>query len=572
MILVKLTWLLFSATPDALSTYAEKTAFTETGRFAEVEQLCAQFPKSFPKRVKCEQFGTTPLGRPMLALIASDDGVFSLEDAKKKNRPVVLMQGAIHAGEIDGKDALLFVLRDLLNGKELPGILKKITVVFVPVFNIDGHERFSKNNRPNQIGPREMGWRVTSQNLNLNRDYLKAEAPEMHAMLGLLRKYDPILYADLHVTDGAKFQHDVSVTFEPWLTGAEELRTLGKSMKVSLFAELETKKHLPVGFYPSFEKQDDPMSGFAYTVAPPRFSTTYWALHNRFGLLVETHSWKDYATRVKATVDVVLGLLRMASEDGPRWLKAAQKADAERLALIGKDVPLVFDNTKNQRALDFLGYVFKREKSDVSGQDYISYDDTKPQIWTVPYFDEVIPVLTVKMPTAYLIPAPHVEWVKKKLEIHGIEFSILKNSMKSSHSFRAVPKFKPTSSEGKQTVEVSGEWKSEVFEHAPGTLMVPMKQRLSVLAMHLLEPKAPDSLVSWGFFNAHFEQKEYLEDYVTEVFAREQLKIPEVKKEFDEKLKDEAFAKNSGARLKFFADRHASKDERLNLVPIFRVE
>ena len=151
----------------------------------------------------------------MLALVASADGSLDPQAAKAKNRPVVLVQGGIHAGEIDGKDAGFLLLRELLRGEIAPGILSKLTLVFVPVFNVDGHERFGKYNRPNQRGPEEMGWRTTAQNYNLNRDYTKADSPEMAAMLKLLHAWDPILYVDLHVTDGGDFQPDVSLTVAP---------------------------------------------------------------------------------------------------------------------------------------------------------------------------------------------------------------------------------------------------------------------------------------------------------------------------------------------------------------------
>ena len=138
--------------------------------------------------------------------------------------------------------------------------------MFVPVYNVDGHERFGKNQRPNQVGPEEMGWRVTAQNYNLNRDYTKADAPETRAMLALLDRWMPLLYLDLHVTDGAEFEHDVSVTFEPLHAGAENLRPLGQAMQTALFEKLTAQGHLPLGFYPSFRDGDDPASGFAVGV------------------------------------------------------------------------------------------------------------------------------------------------------------------------------------------------------------------------------------------------------------------------------------------------------------------
>jgi murein tripeptide amidase MpaA len=177
-----------------LTTTAERSNWTRTARYAEVESLCRDFPKAFPGKVRCETFGTTPEGRPMLALVASADGTLTPAANVKKARPVLFFQGGIHAGEIDGKDAGFWLLREVLAGKALPGVLRQVTAVFVPVVNVDGHERFGPNNRPNQVGPEEMGWRVTAQNLNMNRDYAKADAPEMVALLKLLHAWDPLVY------------------------------------------------------------------------------------------------------------------------------------------------------------------------------------------------------------------------------------------------------------------------------------------------------------------------------------------------------------------------------------------
>jgi murein tripeptide amidase MpaA len=137
----------------------------------------------------------------------------------------MLIQGGIHAGEIDGKDAGFLALREALENKAAAGALDKQVLLFVPVFNVDGHERFGKWNRPNQRGPVEMGWRTTAQNYNLNRDYVKADAPEMQAMLALVNAWDPLAYVDLHVTDGAKFEPDVSIQVEPVHGGDEAARS-----------------------------------------------------------------------------------------------------------------------------------------------------------------------------------------------------------------------------------------------------------------------------------------------------------------------------------------------------------
>ncbi len=561
---------------DPLTTVAQTSGWKQTGRYEEVERLCAAFPKRFPGKVKCEKFGVTPEGRPMLALIASGDGTFEPAANVKKQRPVVLMEGGIHAGEIDGKDAGFWLLRQLLDGTQSPGLLSRVTFVLVPVFNIDGHERFGPNNRPNQIGPAQMGWRVTSQNLNLNRDWMKADAPEMQAMLMLLLKYDPILFADLHVTDGAKFQPDVGVMIEPRFAGTPELNAMGVTLSNALMKELVPLGHMPLDFYPSFDKDDEPMSGFGYGVPPLRFSHSYWASHHRFGVLVETHAWKDYATRVKATYDVALLLLEQAATHGAAWRKAAQAGEAADLKLAGEELPIAWDSGKAMKTIDFQGYAFTQEDSAVSGKKWVRYDDTTPQIWKVPFRDDVIAVAKARTPKSGWVVMPgHSGIVGEKLKLHGFKFQVLSKAKAqvAVQTFRVTKaKFRPVSYEGRLTVQVSGEWKDEPRDVQAGALFVPSAQPRLRLLLQLLEPTAPDSMVSWGFFNAHLEQKEYLEDYVAEGVAREMLKDPKLMAEFNIRLKDPEFAKSSEARLAFFSSRHPSHDERWNLYPVYRLD
>ncbi|QSQ10991.1 M14 family metallopeptidase [Myxococcus landrumensis] len=575
MLLATALSLALTQAPLPLTTVSEQSGWTRTGRYSEVEALCRAFPKAFPGKVRCDTFGTTPEGRPMLALIASADGTLTPAANAKKSRPVVFFQGGIHAGEIDGKDAGFALLRDLLSGKTLPGILKNVTAVFVPVFNVDGHERFGPNNRPNQVGPEEMGWRTTGQNFNLNRDYVKADAPEMVALLRYLNTWDALIYADLHVTDGAKFEPDVAIAIEPLQSGPAPLRTVGVKLMKELLQELETQGHQPLDFYPSFREDDDPKSGFAYGVPSPRFSHAYAASHRRFGVLVETHSWKPYAQRVKATRNVVASLLRMAARDGAAMLTAVKAADAEAQAGKVRDVVLAWKNTAQSRPINFRGYAYERGTSEVSGQTWIRYDDSKPEVWTVPYFDTVEPALTVSLPSGgYLVPPAHAAWVSQKLTTHGLSFQRLSRPTPTSdvEVFRATEsKWSASSNEGHQTLSVKGAWEKQSQALPAGTLYVPVAQPGVELVAHMFEPSGPDSLLSWGFFNAHFEQKEYIEDYVLEPFARELLaKDAGVKAEWDAKLKDPAFAKDARARLRFFYERHPARDTQLRVYPVLR--
>jgi hypothetical protein len=562
------------AAPD-LSTVSERSGFQSTGRYDEVIKLCAAFQQAYPKQVRCIRFGTTPEGRPMQALVATRTGAFAPADAQRRKLPVVFIQGGIHAGEIDGKDAGFLALRELLENRAAPGALDRQVLVFVPVFNVDGHERFAKNNRPNQRGPVEMGWRVTAQNFNLNRDYVKGDAPEMQAMLALVNAWDPLAYVDLHVTDGAKFEHDVSIEVEPVHSADEGMRKAGLALRDSVLDDIAKQGSMPHAFYMSFAENDNPQSGFVEGVSDPRFSTGYFPLRNRIAMLVETHAWKDYPTRVRITHNSIVSVLAQVAAHGAEWQKAAQEADARAAKLAGTPVALTYKTTDKVRMIDFRGYEYTRTMSDVSGMLMTHYDESKPQIWHVPLRDEIVPDLQVAAPGAgYIVPLAQAALVEAKLKLHGIAYRTIGKAARANvETFRADKfTFSPASFESHQRLTVKGAWKPEARNVGKGDLFVPVAQPKARLVMAIFEPQAPDSLLAWGAFNNFYERKEYMEEYVAEDVAREQLAAdPALVAEFKRKLDTEPdFAKNAHARLDFFAKRHGSWDERFNLYPVMR--
>jgi hypothetical protein len=562
---------------SALQTVAEQSHFLRTGRYDEVVRLCAAYERTWRDAVRCTQFGRTPEGRPMFVLTVSRSGALTPEQARKQNLPVMLMQGGIHAGEIDGKDAGFLALRELLNAPGGTAALKSFVLVFVPVFNVDGHERFGHWNRPNQVGPEEMGWRATGRNFNLNRDYMKADSPEMQAMLHLLGAWDPVLYVDLHVTDGAEFQHDVSNTLEPVYAGDPGLHPAGSALVKELNGKIAKMGSLPLDFYPSFVVDDDPASGFAAGPPQPRFSHGYWGLHNRFGLLVETHSWKDYPTRVRVTHNIILSLAEMLAKQGASWRTLQHEADLRASRLGGQDVALDFENGPHVTTIDFQGYLYTREPSAISGSLVTHYDDKKPQVWHLPFKDVVVPKTHVKAPMGgYVIPAAEAEWVGQKLALHGIRFERIPKAQADVQleTFRASKvAYSKAPFEGHTTMTFEGQWQPETRTIPAGSLFVPIAQPNARVLVALLEPQAPDSLGAWGFFNTAFEAKEYMEPYVAEQVARELLaKDAKVAAAFNQRLAaDPEFAANPQARLDFFYRLSPSWDERLNLYPVYRL-
>lgn len=566
------------AADDSLTTVAERSKFRSTGRYPEVLQLCAAFEKTYPRFVRCTTFGRTPEGRPMVALIVSRSGTLLPDEVRRNKLPVVLIQGGIHAGEIDGKDAGFIALREMLEGRAAKGALEKTVLVFVPVFNVDGHERFGRWNRPNQRGPEEMGWRTTSQNFNLNRDYVKSDSPEMQAMLRMIDTWDPLATIDLHVTDGAKFQHDIAILVEPVHTGDEALRKAGRDLRDGVIDDLARQGSSPLAFYPSFVVADDPASGFVDNVAPPRFSHGYFYLRNRIGMLVETHSWKEYPARVRATRNTIISVMTRVADSGATWLALAAEADKRAASLAGAHVPLTYKATESSRTISFRGYEYKREPSSVSGALMTRYDEKKPQTWRVPLRDEIRPDLVVNMPKAgYIVPAAYATIVAEKLSLHGIAFRNIAVSLARApmEAFRATKvTFSAASNEGHQTLTFEGHWAVEPREVAAGALFVPSAQAKARLVAALLEPQAPDSLAYWGLFTTAFEKKEYMEEYVAEEVARQMMAAdPALAAEFKRRLQaDPEFAKSKSERLAFFHRRHPSWDERYNLYPVLRAD
>ena len=561
---------------SALTTVAERSGFSETGRYEEVTALCDAFARQYPRAVRCTTFGTTPEGRPMKALVASTSGALTPEQAQRRGLPVVLIQGGIHAGEIDGKDAGFLALREVLEGRAANGALDRLVWVFVPVFNVDGHERFGAWNRPNQRGPKEMGWRTTAQNYNLNRDYLKADTPEMQAMLQLVQRWDPLVTVDLHATNGAQFEHDISIQVEPVHAGDAGLRTAGLALRTGVIDDLAKQGSLPLPYYPSFVVQDDPTSGFEDGVPPPRFSHGYFLLRNRIAMLVETHSWKEYPVRVRITRNTVVSVLEHVARDGASWLTTAKQADIAAASLGGRQEPLTYVAAPAARTVEFRGYAYTRTTSDVSGALMTRYDETTPQVWKVPLKDDIRPGIVVEAPGAgYLVPAAEAAWVAAVLKTHGVEYRLLGKPWRGdAQVFRATKSsFGSASVETHQRLTVEGDWTRESRATPAGALFVPIAQPRARLVMALLEPKAPDSLLAWGRFNNAFERKEYMEDYVAEAVAREMLRDPAVKAEFERRLReDTAFAQSPAARLEFFYRRHPSWDERYQLYPVLRVD
>ena len=552
-------------------TPAEKTGLTDTPSYGEtivwLQKLCAASPL-----VSMIEFGRTSQGRPLHLVIATKEKDRSAGALRACGKPTLLVQAGLHSGEIDGKDAGLMLLRDIaFGGKD--ALLDRANLLFIPVLNADGHERTSLWNRPNQRGPLHMGWRTTAQNLNLNRDYVKADAPEMRALLTLLNGWPADLYLDVHVTDGLDYQYDITYSYHgcagspSWSPRIGEW--LDRSCSPALDAALRAQGHVPLNLYVSPLDKRDFTRGLKTGIATPRFSHSYGDLRHLPTMLIETHSLKPYRQRVLATYVLLEAALRHLGAEAAS-LKMATAADQARRA---EQVPLTWIEGGATREMNFLGVDFETYDSAASGTRevrWLGHPHTYPRL---PIFTDKVGI-TAKRPTAYWVPASKSE-VIEKLRLHGIAVEPLREPRTIEVTMaRIAPREKAEASqpvESRHPMKLAGmkmERRRETFP--AGSVRVPTDQPLGDLAIMMLEPQGADSLFGWGFFNEILQRTEYIEGYVIAPLAEKMLKEdPKLKAEFEARLAtDSAFAADPAARLQWFYSRTPFSDERFLLYPI----
>ncbi|MEO9215100.1 MAG: M14 family metallopeptidase, partial [Rhodanobacter sp.] len=358
-------------------TPAEATHFRTTPSYADTLAYLRRLQQAAPGVIHLKTFGTTPEGRPMTVVIASGDGTFDPAAARKAGKPVVLVQAGIHPGEIEGKDAGLMLLRDIAITGKYPHLLDHLVLVYIPVFSVDGHENSSPYHRINQNGPASMGFRGQAQYLNLNRDYVKADAPEMLAWLKLWQKWLPDFLIDVHTTDGADYQYDLTwYTEDPHKLDSAVSTWQHDTIINHAMPAYEKRGHL-ASIYLEFKDGRDPRKGIENFGSGPRFSTGYAALQNRPALLIETHMLKPYANRVHAVYDLVELMLAQIDQNPAALLAATAKADADTIARAQDKqarVPLTFKADPQSARFELKGYAFTLNHSDISNSEWIQYE------------------------------------------------------------------------------------------------------------------------------------------------------------------------------------------------------
>jgi hypothetical protein len=563
--------------PPEWRTHAESTDYRETPNYDDTIAFARRLAHA-SSIIEYEGFGFSGQGRELPLIIASETGTFTPVAAKSEGKAVVLIQACIHSGEPDGKDAGFALLRDIAITQTVTGILNNVVLLFIPIYNTDGHERSSPYNRINQNGPVDMGWRTTSTYQNLNRDYMKADTPETRAWLNLWHQWQPDLFIDCHVTDGADYRCNITYHHEHHDGVDSAVLEWERDVFDDKVKSATEAAGNVISWYLEFIDNRDLELGTRDFNGSPRFSTGYVPLRNRPGILIETHMIKDYRSRVIGTYDFLKAALIEVNRDPERLRTIGREAD-ERTVAAGKvydpieDFPLDFELTDEVTPFAVKAFKYETEHSDVSGDLRVVYG-REPLDLTVPMYQTLRLKTAVAPPLRYIVPAQWTQ-VIEVLKAHGVRMKTLAAfASLEVESYRFTNVSWPEEPfEGRHMPRFDVERTVETRVFPPGSRIVSLSQTLGRVILNLLEPQAPDSLARWGFFNAIFEEKEYAEHYVLEALAREMMaNDPSLAKEFAQLLASDAeFAASPSARLRFFYKRSPYWDPQMNLYPVGRI-
>ena len=550
-----------------LTTDFEISAGVSSPNYADTMAFVDRLVAANPTQFKSKTIGYSNSKRAIKMLIASEQGFFNAGQMANSTKPTVLIQAGIHAGEIDGKDAMFMLLRDIATGKRRD-ILKKVNILFIPILNVDGHERSSAFNRINQRGPVKMGFRTNSNNLNLNRDYTKLDTPEVKSVLKVINDYNPNLYIDVHVTDGADYQYDVTYGYNPVFASESPAISdaLNRYFKPMIDQTLTEQGHIPGPLVFVMDKQEF-KSGLAGWVATPRFSNGWGDLKSLPTILVENHSLKPYKQRVLGTYVFIDGAIEALSAHKDKLANAVKKEQE----FVPKQLIVKRGYSEQPDHIAFKGIAYSKSLSPLSNQQEVSYLGKKQDYDKLPIFWQKEVQHTVEVPKSFFIPPVYTDIIEK-LALHGVSVNKLSGANTQPLKMAKVAQysFDKAPFEGRFRVSARFDYVPATNVDLDGWFEVSTQQKAGELAVHLLHPEAPDSFFAWGEFNTIFQRTEYMENYALIPFAEKMLADdPKLAQEFDKKVnQDKDFAKNAEARLNWLYEHSPFYDQAYLKYPV----
>ncbi|MEN9522670.1 MAG: hypothetical protein RL065_1047 [Bacteroidota bacterium] len=549
-------------------TTFEKSHGTQTATLDEAYTFYRQLEKQFPDKIKTDsKFNALP-----------DLGVMQVElnYAEYENGVTILINNAIHPGEPDGVDASMLLAHDYCTGKlKLP---KNVRVIIIPVFNVVGCLNRNKFSRANQDGPEEYGFRANGQNLDLNRDFIKCDAHETQGLRTLLLKENVDIFIDNHVSDGADYQHIITLLVSQHNKLEKPLdEFVTNKMIPELYTSMKKDKYDLIPYVNHFS--ETPEVGWQEFYDSPRFASGFAALFNIIPLVVETHMLKPYKQRVEATYVFLKNAIEYASTHSAE-IKSTRKKSEESVMNRSKFYLNWQCDTSKFVMINFKGYAAKHKTSEVSGLPRLYYDRNEPFEKQVKFYNQYKPIDSVETPIAYIIPRGWYSIIEKTFVL-GYFKDITNETLKRD----TIIEVETYQLENFNTVKIAYEEhymhsntkvsksKKQIQFHAGDYIIKPNANFLKRILVETLEPTAPDSYFNWNFFDAILQQKEGYSDYVFEDVAAEILKNDvALKNQLEEKKKaDEIFAKSASQQLDWVYKHSKYYEGKVNQYPVYRL-
>ncbi len=520
------------------ATYAQSIAY--------YQQLAATY-----KSIQIKTMGPTDAGLPLHVVLFSSDQQFNSADWKRKNKLVILISNGIHPGEPDGIDASMMLVRDLASGKiKAPS---NIVLAVIPVYNIGGALNRNSFSRVNQDGPLAYGFRGNSQNLDLNRDFIKSDTKEAVSFAKIFHWLNPDIYLDNHVSDGADYQYTMTLlTTQHNKLGGEIGKYLHQTFEPSLFKGM-AEKGMAMTPYVSFE-EGNPEKGWNYFYDPPRYSSGYAAVFQTMSFMSETHMLKPFPQRVLQTYALMQTMISQASIQASD-IKQARQASIDAITKQEDFVVSYKVDTTHFDMIDFMGYQALKKPSAVTGMERLYYDRSKPFTQKVRFYNYALADKIVHKPKAYLIPQG---WHKviELLEANAVKMKPLeKDSMIVAEVYH-IDDYKTSSRVFEKHYrhnDLKASAQRVTIFCRKGDIIIQTGQAADRFLVETLEPFSDDSYFSWNFFDAILQQKEGYSNYRWEDVAASFLEShPDLKIQLEDKKKtDPKFAASANAQLDF---------------------
>lgn len=562
---IPILFLLFSA----VSLAQDRKVYTTTPAYAEIVGAYEAFAKQ-SDACRLLTYGTTDAGKPLHLFVISKTKEFDPVKLRAAGKRVFLINNGIHPGEPDGIDASIELVNTFL--KEPAKLPNDVVVCIIPVYNVDGCLNRGRYSRANQNGPEEYGFRGNAQNLDLNRDFVKADAGNTQAFIEIFQTWKPDVFIDTHTSNGADYQYVMTLIS----TQRDKLHpVLSKymygEMVPQLYAKMKQRKFEMAPYVHTLG--ETPESGIESYMETPRYSTGYAALFNTLGFVAETHMWKPYNERVWATYELLVSLTELTQKDAVRIGKL--KAEANDKIKASREYVLNWKlDTTRFTMIPFKGYEATKKPSEISGQQRLFYDRKKPFTRNVKFYEYYKPTQIAIAPAAYIVPQA---WSKviDRLKWSGVAMKRLAKDTSISCGVYYIANFETGGRpyEGHyvhSNTQVRSE--TQTLQFFKGDYVVVTDQAANRYAVETLEPGGDDSFFAWGFFDAVLQQKEWFSDYIFEEKAVELLKNDyKLKEELEQKKKEDAkFASNHWAQLYLIYQRSPYYERSHNRYPVGR--